>query len=158
MFSVEKTQSPISPYMFYGLCAPCYGWSAVVPWSRFFLLHVHGLRTRRYGLWASQGRELSKGLTAQMPLILRLSPSYFANLRAAHVPLRALWRRPSLLSLPTRATGSALYVMGGQLQFLGDAYSSYTCTGSVLDVIDYRLAKAKEFSNELTVRTLLIPV
>ena len=49
-----------------------------------------------------------------------------------------------------------LCVMGGQLWFLGHAYSSYTCTGSALDVMDYGLAKAKEFSNELTARTLLI--
>ena len=46
--------------------------------------------------------------------------------------------------------------MGGRLWFLGDAYSSYTFTGSVLDVMDYGLAKAKEFSNELTARMLLI--
>ena len=45
--------------------------------------------------------------------------------------------------LPTRATGSALCVMGGRLWFLGHAYSSYTCTGSALDVMDYGLAKAK---------------
>ena len=52
--------------------------------------------------------------------------------------------------------GSTLCVMGGQLWFLGHACSSYTCTGSVLDIIDYGLAKDKEFSNELTARTLLI--
>ena len=46
--------------------------------------------------------------------------------------------------------------MGGQLRFLGHAYSSYTCVGSTLDVMDYELAKAKEFSNELTAQTLLI--
>ena len=46
--------------------------------------------------------------------------------------------------------------MDGRLWFLGDAYSSYTCTGSTLDVMDYGLAKAKEFSNELTARMLLI--
>ena len=46
--------------------------------------------------------------------------------------------------------------MGGQLWFLGDAYSSYTSTGSALDVMDYGLAEAKEFSNELTARLLLI--
>ena len=46
--------------------------------------------------------------------------------------------------------------MGDRLRFLGDAYSSYTCTGTVLDIMDYGLAKAKEFSNELTARTLLI--
>ena len=70
--------------------------------------------------------------------------------------LYVLWRKPSLRSLPTRATGSALCVMGGRLWFLGHAYSSYTCTGSALDVMDYGLAKAKEFYNELTARTLLI--
>ena len=108
---MEKTQSPISPYTCHGLRALCYGWSAMVPWSRLFLLHVHGLRARRYGLWASQGQELSKELTAWMPLILRLSPSYFASRRATQVPLYALWKRPSLRCLPTRATGSALCVV-----------------------------------------------
>ena len=39
--------------------------------------------------------------------------------------------------------GSALYIMGGWLWFLGHAYSSYTCTGSTLDVMDYGLAKAE---------------
>ena len=153
---MEKTQFPISPYMCHGLRALCYGWSATVPWSRLFLLHVHGLRARRYGLWTSQGRELSKELTARTPLILCLSPSYFVNRRAAHVLLCALWRRPSLRSLPTRATGSALCVMGGRLRFLGDAYSSYTSTCSALDVMDYGLAKAKEFNNELIDQTLLV--
>ena len=128
----------------------------MVAWSRLFLLHVHGLRARRYGLWARQGRELSTELIARTPLILHISPSYFDNRQAAHVPLCSLWRRPSLRSLPTRATGSALCVMGGRLRFLGHAYSSYTCTGSILDVMDYGLAKDKEFSNELTARTLLI--
>ena len=52
--------------------------------------------------------------------------------------------------------GSALYVMGGRLRVLGHACSSYTCTDSALDVMDYGLAKAKEFNNELTARTLLI--
>ena len=46
--------------------------------------------------------------------------------------------------------------MGGRLWFLGEACSSYTCMGSALDIMDYGLAKAKEFSNELTARTLLI--
>ena len=52
--------------------------------------------------------------------------------------------------------GFVLCIMGGRLWFLGHAYSSYMCTGSVLDVMDYGLAKAKDFSNELTARTLLI--
>ena len=84
------------------------------------------------------------------------SPKYFSNRRAAHVPFYSLWRRPSLRSLPTRATGSTLCVMGGRLWFLGDACSSYMCMGSALDVMDYGLAKAKEFSNELIARMLLI--
>ena len=54
-----------------------------------------------------------------------------------------LWRRPSLRSLSTCATGSGLCVMGGRLRFLGHACSSYTCTGSALDVMEYGLAKAK---------------
>ena len=94
--SLEKTQSLISPYTCYGLRALRYGWSAMVPWSRLFLLHMHGLHTRRYRLWASQDRELSEELTARTPLILHLSPRYFANRRAAHVPLCSLWRRPRL--------------------------------------------------------------
>ena len=49
----ETSQSCLSPYTCYGLRALCYGWSAAVPWSCLFLLHVHGLRARRYGLWAS---------------------------------------------------------------------------------------------------------
>ena len=47
--------------------------------------------------------------------------------------------------------------MGGRLRFLGHAYSSYMCMGSALDVMDYGLAKAKDFSNELTAWMLLIP-
>ena len=70
--SMEKTQSPISPYTCYGLCALRYGWSAAVPWSRLFLLHVHGLRARRYGIRASQGQELSNELTTQTLLIPRI--------------------------------------------------------------------------------------
>ena len=46
--------------------------------------------------------------------------------------------------------------MSGRLRFLGDACSSYTSMGSALDVMDYGLAEAKEFSNELTARLLLI--
>ena len=53
-----------------------------------------------------------------------------------------LQRWPYLWLLPTRAMGSALYVMGGQQWLLGHAYSSYTCTGSALDVMDYGLARA----------------
>ena len=102
----------------------------MVPWSCLFLLHVHGLCARCYGLWASQGRELSTELIARSPLILPLSPSYFHNCRAAHVPHCFLWRRPSLRSLPKRATGSALCVMGGRQRLLGYACSSYTCMGS----------------------------
>ena len=140
---MEKTQSLISPYTCYGLRALRYGWSAMVPRSRLFLLHIHGLRARHYGLWASQGQELSTELIAQTPLILRISPSYFSNREAAHVLFCSLLRRPSLRSLPTRATGSALCVMGGRLWFLGHACSSYMCMGSALDVMDYGLAKAK---------------
>ena len=141
---MEKAQSPISPYTCYGLRALRYGWSASVPWSRLFLLHMHGLRARRYGLWASQGREFSKELTARTPLILRLSPSYFANRRAADIPLYALWRRPSLRSLPTHATGSALCVMGGQQRLLGHGCSSYTCMCSTLCFMVNRLARARD--------------
>ena len=53
LISMEKTQSLISPYTYYRIRALCYGWSAVVPWSCLFLLHVHGLHAWRYGLWAS---------------------------------------------------------------------------------------------------------
>ena len=146
LFSMEKTQSLISPYTCYGLHTLRYGWSAVVPWSRLFLLHVHGLHARRHGLWASQGQEPSKELTARTLLILRISPSYFANRRAAHVLLCSLWRRPSLRSLPTRAIGSALCIMGGRQRFLGHACSSYTCMGSALDVMVNRLARAGDLA------------
>ena len=128
----------------------------MVPWSCLFVPHVYGLCARCYGLWASQGREFSTELIARSPLILSISPSYFDNRRAAHVPLFSLWRTPSLRSLPARATGSALYVMGGRLQFLGHACSSYTCTGSALNIMDYGLAEAIGVSIELTARILLI--
>ena len=95
LFSSEKTQSSISPYTCHGLRALHYGWSAVVPWSLLFLLHIHGLHARRYGLWASQGREFSIELIARTPLILPIS-SYFDNCHTAHVLFFSLWRRPSL--------------------------------------------------------------
>ena len=72
-----------------------------------------------------------------------ISPKCFADHQAAHVLLYALWRRPSLRSLPTCATGSVLCVMGGRLWFPGHTCSSYTRTGSALDVMDYGLAKAE---------------
>ena len=52
LFSSEKTQSPISPYMCHGLRALRYGWSAMVPWSRLFLLTSMGstLDVMDYGL------------------------------------------------------------------------------------------------------------
>ena len=68
--SMEKTRSPISPYTCYELHALRYGWSAMVPWSRLFLLHVHGLCARCYGLWASQGLDFRNELTAWALLIL----------------------------------------------------------------------------------------
>ena len=71
------------------------------------------------------------------------SARYFADQQAAYGLFCALWRRPSLRSLPTCATGSTLYVMGGRLRFLGDTCSSYMCMGSALDVMDYGLAKAE---------------
>ena len=147
---MEKTQSLISPYTCYRLRALCYGWSVTVPWSRLFLLHVHGLHARRYGLWAIQGRKLSTELIPRSPLILPLSPNYFNSCRVAHVPRCFLWRRPSFRFLPKHATGSALYVMGVRLRFLGHAYSSYTCTGSALDVMEYGLAEAIRFGRKLT--------
>ena len=52
--------------------------------------------------------------------------------------------------------GFALGVMGDRLRFFGDACSSYASTGSALDVMDYGLAEAKEFSNELTARLYYI--
>jgi len=78
-FSSKKTESLIPPYTCHGLRALCYGWSAVVPWSHLFILHVYGLCARRYGLRASQGRELSTELAARTPFILPTSPSYFDN-------------------------------------------------------------------------------
>ena len=72
LFSMEKTQSPISPYTCYGLRTLCYGWSVVVPWSHLFLLHVHRLHTRRYVIRASQGQELSNELIARTLFIPRI--------------------------------------------------------------------------------------
>ena len=46
--------------------------------------------------------------------------------------------------------------MGGRLRFLGDTYSSYTCTGSALDVMDYGLAEAIGVSGGLIAQILLI--
>ena len=151
-----KDQGSVIPYTCYGLRALLNGRSATVPWSCLFFLHVHGLHARCYGLWAIQGRELRAELIARSSLIVPLSPSYFNNCRAAHVPRCSLWRRPSLRSLPTCATGSTLCVMGGRLRFLGHAYSSYTCTGSALDVMDYGLAKAMRVRSEQTAWTLLV--
>ena len=108
-----------------------------------------------YGLWVSQGREFNIEYIARTPLMLPLSPSSYNNCRAAHFPCCFLWRRPSHRSLPTRATGSMLYVMGGRLRFLGHACYSYTYTGFVLDVMDYGLAKAIRISSRPTVRTLV---
>ena len=64
--------------------------------------------------------------------------------------------KTSLRSFPTCATGSALCVMGSRLWFLGHACSPYTCSGSVLDVMDYGLAEAMGVSSKLTARSLLI--
>ena len=98
---------------------------------------------------------VSSELTARTPLMLPLSPSSYNNYRAAHILRYFLRRRPSHRSLPTRAMGSALCVMGGQLWFLGHACYSYTCTGSALVVMDYGLAKAIGISSRPTIRTLL---
>ena len=54
----ETALSLAPPYTCYGLCALRYGWSAAALWSRLFRLHVHGLRARCYGLWASQGQRV----------------------------------------------------------------------------------------------------
>ena len=62
--------------------------------------------------------------------------------------LERLQRRPYLWLLPTRAMGSALYVMGGRQRLLGHAYSSYTYTGPALDVMDYGLARAGESATQ----------
>ena len=86
--------------------------------------------------------------------MLPLSPSSYNNCRAAHVLRCFLWKRPSYRFFPTRATGSALCVMGGRLRFLVHVYYSYMCTGSALDVMDYGLAKAIGISSRPTVRTL----
>ena len=60
----------------------------------------------------------------------------------SHVYACALQRWPYLWLLPIRARASALCVMGGRQRLFSDACSSYTCTGSALDVMDYGLAKA----------------
>ena len=87
--------------------------------------------------------------------MLPLSPSSYINRRAAHVPRCFLWKRLSHRFFPIRATGSALYVMGGRLRFLGHICYSYTCTGSALDVMDFGLAKAIGISSKPIVQTLL---
>ena len=56
--------------------------------------------------------------------------------------LGRLQRWPCLRLLPTCDMGSALCVMGGRQRFLGHACSSYMCTGSALEIMDYGLARA----------------
>ena len=51
--------------------------------------------------------------------------------------------------------GSALYIMGGRLRFLGHSCYSYTCMDSVLDIMDYGLAKAIGINSKPTGRTIL---
>ena len=51
----------------------------------------------------------------------------------------------------------ALYIMGGQLWFLGHVCSSYMCTGSSSRCYGVRASQGQEPSNKLTTRTLLIP-
>ena len=150
------TQSSISPYTCYGLRALRYGWSAAVLWSHLFFLHIYGLRTRHYGLWVSQGREFNIEYIARTSFVLPLSPSPYNSCRPKHIQRCFLWKRLSHQFFPTRATGSALYVMDGRLRFLGHACSSYMCMGSALDVMDYGLAEAMGVSSELIARTLLI--
>jgi len=127
----------------------------VVPWSHLFFLYVYGLRARHYGLWVSQGREFNIEYIARSPLMLPLSPSPYNNCRPEHVPRCFLWKRLSHRFFPIRATGSALYVMGGRLRFLGHVCYSYTCTGSALDVMDYGMAKAIGISSRPTGRMLI---
>ena len=86
--------------------------------------------------------------------MLPLSPSSYNNCRPEHIQRCFLWKRLSHQFFPTRATGSALYVMGGPLRFLGHVRYSYTCTGSALDVMDYGLAKAIGISSRPTGRML----
>ena len=92
-----------------------------------------------------------------MVLHTKISLRYFTNHRAAHVPLCVLWRNPCLRSLPTRATGSALCIMGGRLWFLGHVCSPYMCMGSSARRYGIPASQGQEPSNELTARTLLIP-
>jgi len=151
---MEKTQFLISPYTCYGLRALCYGWSAAVLWSDLFFLHVYGLHARCYGLWVSQGREFNIEYIARTSFVLPLSPSPYNSCRRKHVQRCFLWKRLSHRFFPTRAMGSALYIMGGRMRFLGHVCYSYTCTGSALDVMDYGLAKAIGISSRPTIRTL----
>ena len=94
----EMTLSLAPSYTCYGLRALRYGWSAMVPWSCLFLLHVHGLCARCYGLWASQGQESSKEPTARTLLMLHISPRFFANRRAARFALCSLEKTQSPIS------------------------------------------------------------
>ena len=72
--SVFFGENPVSNLSLHVLWAPnsalwVVGYGSLVT---LFLLHVHGLRARRYGLWASQGQEPSKELTARTLLIPRI--------------------------------------------------------------------------------------
>ena len=71
------------------------------------------------------------------------SPRYFTDQRATYFLFCSLRRRPSLWSLPKRATGSALCVMGGRLWSFGHTCFSYMSTGSALNIMDYGSAKAE---------------
>ena len=51
--------------------------------------------------------------------------------------------------------GSVPCIIGDRLQFLGHVYSSYACTGSALDALDYGLAEAIWVNSELPAQTLL---
>ena len=112
LFSSEKTQPPISPYTCHRPRALCYGWSAVVPWSCLFFLHVHGLCARRYRLWAIRGRELRAEFIARSPFM----PSTVISITAKQHTFRSFLYEEDLVSDLSlhmlRAPRSVLWVVG----------------------------------------------
>ena len=154
--SMEKTQSPISPYTCYGLCALHYEWSARVPWSCLFLLHVHGLRARRYGLWASQGQELSKRTNC-------LDATYTMYIsKLIRQPLSST--RSTLCSMEKTQSPISPYTCHG-LRALRYGWSAAVPWSRLFLLYVHGLrarryglwaSQGQEFSNELTARTLLI--
>ena len=130
------------------------GWLRSFGHTYFSYMYMgSALNVMDYG--TTKAKKINIGYIARTPLVLPLSPSSYNSCRPEHVQRYFLWKRLSRQFYPTRATSSALYVMGGRLRFLGHVCYSYTCTGSALDVMDYRLAKAIGTSSRPTGRMLI---